>query len=941
MNARLTRWLRCAVAICFAILVPASAVIADDDDDGGQPISTSKKLSRAAARGQKTNSFPVTMALSPDKRWLAILNNGYGTRESGLAQSIAVLDLKTNKLVDFPDVRFGLGDPSKKIPPSHHSYFLGLVFSGDGKRLYASVGSMTDPLGKQPGNLGNGIAVYSFKAGLVKEQAFWPIPLQQLAAGTRQAKIWNGTPEGMAVPYPAGLAVVPSKEGERLLVADNLSDDALLLDTRTGAVLKRFDLSSGHYVPSTYPCNAAVSKDGKRAWVSLWNTAIVAELDLEEGKVVGRNPMFATGAPTDASAHPTALLVSNDDKRLFICLSNMDSVAEIDIDSGRLLDMISTTPPGQREGGTFPNALALSDDGKRLFVSLASSNAVAVVSVDPLDVAQGKPYGFIPTEWYPTALALRGDDLYVACAKGRGPGPNSMDVAPGAGALSDTRHPYIATLMHGTVARVPLAETLKHMDESTKAVEKANLLDAPPPRLVFKGGENPIRHVIYIIKENRTYDQVLGDLKPGNGDASLCMYGGDITPNEHALARQFGIIDCFYASGEVSGNGHDWSMSAITSDYLEKTWQISYRNRERSYDYEGEVAGDFPLLLGIPDVNEPATGYLWGNAESHNVTHRNYGEFIHTKWFEAPKEGAKGGSLQTDGEAPGGAPKQRTRIAKGEPLPAGLGDPPGSPSPWPWDIPLPKENIASKPELRGHFDPNYPDFNLMYPDQLRVDEFLREFREAVDAVAKGEKDPLPELIILRLGNDHTQGTNPGGPTPSAMVADNDLALGRVVDAISHSRYWENTAILAVEDDAQNGADHVDAHRTTAFVISKYSPGSAEKPFVAHDFYTTVSMVHTIEALLGMPPMNHNDAHAPLMAPLFSGDGTQPPFTANYINRDNGLLYTVNTPKSPGAKLSATMDFSREDAADAKLLNKILWRDRMGRRPLPRAPMTND
>jgi len=921
--------LRLPGTVCLLLLaLGANAFTAADD---GFFLPTGKRISPAAVHGQQTNSFPVTMALSPDKHWLAILNNGYGTRESGLAQSIAVLDLKTNKLVDFPDMP-SIPATTKSRPRS--SYFLGLAFSGDGKKLYASIGSISDPLGKQTGDRGNGIAVYSFHEGVVKPETFWPIPLQKLAAGKRQAAIWSGTPKGMAIPYPAGLAVVHFKSSERLLVADNLSDDALLLDARDGRVLRRFDLSTGDNVPATYPCAVAVSKDGTRAWVSLWNTSSVGEIDLAAGKVVGRGSLFETASPTDASAHPTALLLSDDDKRLFICFSNEDSVAEIEVDTGRLIDMINVTPPGQRSGGTFPTALALSKDGTQLFVSLASSNAVAVVSVDPMDITHNKPYGFIPTEWYPTALAVCGNDLYIAAGKGRGSGPNSMTVDTGA--IGGTKHPYIPTLLHGSLARVPIDDAMKRLDENTKAVEKANLLDTPPPRIPFKVAGNPVRHVIYIIKENRTYDQVLGDLKPGDGDASLCMYGADITPNEHALARQFGIIDNFYASGDVSGNGHNWSMSAITSDYLEKTWQINYSNSQRTYDYEGTVAGNFPLLLGIPDINEPASGYLWGNADTHSVTHRNYGEFVHTQWLSEPKGGAGGGSPESPQAAqPDASSKSRTHISKGDPLPPALGDPPGSPSPWPWDIPLLKENIASKPELRDHFDPAYPDFNLMVPDQLRADEFLREFHGFV-AARSGENPEamLPGLIIVRLGNDHTQGTKPGAPAPAAMVADNDLALGRIVDAVSHSPYWEDTAIFAVEDDAQNGADHVDAHRTTAYVISKYSPGTAEQPFIAHDFYTTVSMVHTIETLLGLPPMNHNDAYAPVMAPLFSGEGTQPPFTANTMNRDNGLLYQTNPPTAPGAKLSSAMDFSREDAINPAQLNLILWRDRMGHRPMP-------
>ena len=273
-------------------------------------------------------------------------------------------------------------------------------------------------------------------------------------------------------------------------------------------------------------------------------------------------------------------------------------------------------------------------------------------------------------------------------------------------------------------------------------------------------------------------------------------------------------------------------------------------------------------------------------------------------------------------------------VLQGEPLPANVGQPHGSQSQWPWPVPLIARDEASKPELQGHFDPQYADFRLDYPDQLRMDEFLNEFERFVRARKEGQGTELPQFVILRLPNDHTAGTKAGMPRPIASVADNDLAVGRVVEALSHSPYWDDTAIFILEDDAQNGADHVDAHRSIAFVISKYSPGSVADPFVDHHFYTTVSMVRTMEALLGLPPMNNNDAQAPVMAPMFSGPGNQPPFVADTRNRDNGLLYQVNPPNAPGAKKSARMDFSHADGADAATLNAILWRDRKGNVPMP-------
>ncbi len=269
-------------------------------------------------------------------------------------------------------------------------------------------------------------------------------------------------------------------------------------------------------------------------------------------------------------------------------------------------------------------------------------------------------------------------------------------------------------------------------------------------------------------------------------------------------------------------------------------------------------------------------------------------------------------------------------INKGEPLPPNVGNPRGGLSPWPWAIPQMKRMRPTKAALRDHYDPQFPDFNTDYPDQLRADEFLREFDEFVKA--KGTAKELPQFMLLYLPDDHTGGTRPGKPTPQASVADNDLALGRVVDAVSHSPYWDDTAIFVVEDDAQDGADHVDAHRSTALVISKYAP-HVQQAFVDHHFYTTVSMVHTMEALLGLPPMNLFDGHAPIMAPLFSGPGAQPPFLADDKNR-SGLIYKVNEKKAAGAKESSQMNFSRPDAVDAKKLNAVLWQDAKGNVSMP-------
>ncbi len=876
---------------------------------------------------QRTNSLPLTAALSPDDRYVALLNNGFGTAESNETESIAILDLNTGALTDFPDARLARR--------AHQTYFLGLAFSADGHELYASMASLTDVEGTRPGDAGNGIAVYKFDGTHLTPDRFFKIPLQDMKPG-QTTKAAVGLPAGKAVPYPAGLAVVQQGDHERLLVADNLSDDALLIDAATGEILHRFDLSTNNeVVPSSYPYTVVATRDGKRGWVSLWNSSEVDELDLEDGAVRRKLPLYQPRVLTGPGSHPTALLLSKDESRLYVALANADRVAVADTTSGQVVAWLSTELPGERYGGTFPNALALNAAGNRLYVADASANAVAVFEVAHLTAAAVntpvRALGFIPTEWYPTALAVAGDHLLVATGKGEGTGPNGTLSPPYPG-QTRPNFPYIPTLIHGSVASINLRKAESELAALTREVTESNGMLARARSMRFAGGRNPIHHVIYIIKENRSYDQVFGDIQEANGDASLVMYGEDITPNQHKLARQFGILDNFYVSGEVSGNGHVWSTAAITSDYTEKTWEISYRSGERLYDYEGEVSKGLPLEQGIPDVDEPATGYLWGDVARAGLTYRHYGEFVATEWCNdfAVQQSPAAGTPPAPGQ-----PCPRTFIHQGELLPDNVGQPHGSPSPWPWPVPIIARDVPTKPELVGHFDPRAADFELSYPDQFRVDEFLNEFQGFVAARQQGRKtDELPQYVLLRLPNNHTAGTRPGMPKPEASVADNDLAVGRVAEAISHSPYWDDTAIFILEDDAQDGPDHVDAHRSPALVISKYAPRPANGPFADHEFYTTVNMIRTMEVLLGLPPMNNNDAWAAPMSELFSGPGVQPPFSADDSNLKNGLLYQMNPPNGPGAKASARMDFSHADAADNVALNRILWRERKGNIPMP-------
>jgi len=886
---------------------------------------------------QALNSLPMAAAWSPDHHYLALVNAGFGTVESNYEQSIAILDTGTGKLTDYPEPRTEILAPQ--------TYYSGIAFSADGSHLYVGFDSISAPEGGKEDQTGNAIAVYKFTPGgsspdTLTPEGTIPVPLRELPAGKAQRHGDMKLTEDKAIPAPAGIAVVKGVDGaEKLLVADEYSDDVLLLDMASGKVEKRFDFSTGPTIPTTYPIAVIASRDGRRAWVALWNGSAVAEIDLRSGKVVQQLPLLAPLRPTSPSSHPISMALSPDESTLYVALANRDAVAAVHVSGAtmRVAAFYDTRLPGQSFFGSMPDAVAVSDDGETLYAANSGSNAVAVFDLHTATKTTARVIatGFIPTEWYPTALAVDGNHLYVATGKGKGTGPNA---APQAKAPNPPHHPirrldmprtYIATMLHGSLATIELDQAKSHLSELTRQVLEGNLMDAAQKRIEFRGGGDKIHHVIYIIRENRTYDQLLGDLGVGDGDPSLTMYGEDITPNVHALARQFGVLDNFYDSGEVSGDGHVWSTAGIDSDYNERTWQIGYRGHERPYDFEGVVEGGFPVVENIPDIDEPGSGYLWTDlARSHKSLY-HFGEYISTEFCDDSLAAQPAKLPEQSGTPEGKHYCEHPFIHKGDAIPANYG---GGTSPYPWPIPLIYKDIATKPELEGHFDPAYPDFELSFPDQLRVNEFLVHFNKWV-ADLKAGHDTMPAFVMLRLPNDHTAGTRPGSPTPKASVADNDLAVGRAVDAVSHSAYWDSTAFFVLEDDAQDGADHVDAHRSIALVVSKYSPHN-QTPFVDHTFYTTVSTVHTMLTLLGCPPMNNNDAFAPLMAPEFSGNGDQPAFSADHRNRDNGLIYTANKERAEGAKESSKMDFTHEDRAPVVKLNVILWKDAMGDKPVP-------
>src|SRR6267378_3606403 len=602
----------------FVLLLVLTCSLVAQEASHTTQLPNGKLLAEAPGNPRRTNNLPTTVALSADGHFAVLLNSGYGSYSSGKNQSLSVLNLETDELTDFPDDRLGA--------KARQTYFLGLAFSLDGKHLFASMASLTDPLGKQKNSTGNGIAIYTFENGRIAPEKFIPLAARD--------KIPSGKirrPEFRDVTYPAGLSIGRSGGEERLLIACNNSDEAILLNTSDGKIIHRFDLSTFKRIPASLPYTSVITSDGRRGFVSLWNASQVAELDLVKGNVRRFIPLRKPASPLAGGSHPTALLLNRDNSRLFVALTDRDEIAVLDTATGKAVSYLSTKLPGQQYGGSDPEYLALSPNEKILFSANAISDSVGVFDLSRLTSGQPmQAVGFISTQWYPTVVAATSKDLLIASAKGRGSGPNPKSI----GQTKDgrPRYPYVAAMINGSLARIALADLRTNLPTFTKQVSEANAARGNADRVPFAAGKNKIRHVIYIIKENRTYDQVFGDLGAGDGDPSLTMYGEDITPNQHRLARQFGVLDHFYDSGDVSGDGHVWSTSASISDYVAKTWPIAYRGSEHTYDSEGALLSGVSAEDELPDAGEPTGGYLWKNFASHGISYRHYGEYIVSRW---------------------------------------------------------------------------------------------------------------------------------------------------------------------------------------------------------------------------------------------------------------------------------------------------------------------
>ncbi len=497
------------VLLCaFSSLLIVFVVVRAADRSRRINLPTSKTLTLPVPGYlARTNSFPATIALSPNGRYAALLNQGYGTQESGARQSIAILDLSNNQLHDFPDDR--LSDDYS----TQQSYFIGLAFSSDGRHIYASMGSITDPTGEKPKSTGNGIAIYKFADGQITPERFIKIPPQPIAQGKEVAFGDRKTPAGTALPYPAGFAVLAGANGDRLLIANNLSDNAIVLDVNSGNITESFDLSRSRYIPEAYPYTVIANRAGTRAWVSLWNTAALAELNLETGNVARWIELSQPNDRISPGPHPTAMVLSPHEDALYVAMANADGVAAVDLRVGAPLRRYRTNFGEHGTGGSVPLAIAVSADGKHLYAAAASLDAVEVFEAKydehPSDATVTEsPRGFIPTEWYPSALAIAGNDLLIATAKGEGSGPNNM-MGTLKGERKRKEHPYIPTLIGGSIQRISLSDIDKNLAAYTRQVEDDNLVRSDGGKFEFAGNKNPIRHIIYVLKENRTYDQIL------------------------------------------------------------------------------------------------------------------------------------------------------------------------------------------------------------------------------------------------------------------------------------------------------------------------------------------------------------------------------------------------------------------------------------------------
>jgi DNA-binding beta-propeller fold protein YncE len=767
--------------------------------DGGFLLNSGWRVKSAGVE-VPLDTLPMSAILSKDGKFLLVLNGGYKP------PSISVLDTKDGHEVG-----------NANVPDA----WLGLALSPNSRTVWVGGGSRAS------------IYEYSLdENGQLKSTNTFELVKQ----ADRTYRDFIGD-------------VAVSPDGHLLYACDLYHDSIVVVNPQSGGIVDRFKTGRRPY-------RILFNPDGKSFYVTSWADGVMIHHQSSDGAQLQTVRIGAH--PTDMVWRDRAAASEQEGSdvewkaRIFVSAANTNNVYAVAVsDSGelRMLETINVSTSPLHPMGMTPSALALSPDLSRLYVVCSDANAAAVVDVTE---ARSHVLGFIPTGWYPTAArALADGRLVVLNGRGsrsypnpNGPNPSLRPSQVHGGAPAE----YVGRIQTGSASIIPPI-TGEQLGKYTADVlhnspYKDELLDSQP------AGIPPIEHVLYIVKENRTYDQILGDIGKGESDPSLCLFKENVSPNHHKLAREYVLFDNFYVNGDVSGDGHNWSTSAIANDYVVKLWPNSYAGRRKHYDYEG----------GEPAALPPA-GYLWTSAAARNISMRNYGY-----WATNMKEPAADG----------------TQI-----------------------------EAVRDPVLAKVTNMKYRSFDLDYPDVKRAQTFLAD-------LAEFEKTgTMPALMFMRLGNDHTSGTTPGKIAPLSSFADNDYALGMLVEGISKSKFWKSTAIFVLEDDAQNGPDHIDSHRSAAFIISPYTHTGA----VNSTMYNTTSMLRTMELILHMRPMTHFDAAARPMLNAFSKD----PVLTTYQAEKPGISLDERNPQnSLTAARSARLDFSQEDLNDDDELNDILW-----------------
>lgn len=881
----------------FALFAGAVLTVAADDFDSttalvghitnGLMTPMNQIVMPAGVLVELHDTRPLALALSPNGKLLVT---------SGLRNDLLVFDPATGKVrqkVTFPPdsatpqkpVSQEILNPNEKAQLS----FTGLVFSPDGSRIYLA-------------NVMGDVKVFAVARNGTVSPLF-SIPLPPANAPRRKEEI------------PAGIAV--SRDGKRIYVALNLSNRLAELDAATGHVLRIWDVGVA-------PFDVVLA--GKKAYVSNWggrrplptsftgpagqgtlvrvdnryiaDEGTVSVIDLSANPV----PTKANAAAKTASVpelpekseiltgvHCSALALSPNGRYLVAANAGSDTVSVIDTRYDTLLETICARQDPGDLFGAQPNALAFDWSGRRLFVCNGTQNAVAVVQFNP---GESSLSGLIPVGWFPGAIVYdrRREMIYVANIKditdtpekpqrrfGSVPGYNSKQYC---GSLSFVELPDARELAEMT--RDALANLRYPLLAQAKLPPRPDAPARPVPERV--GEPSVFKHVIYIIKENRAYDQVLGDVTSGNGNADLCVFGQHVTPNQHKLVHDFILLDNTYCSSILSADGHNWTDTAMATDYLER----SFAGWPRSYPSGGEEASRDALAYS------PA-GFIWDDVLGHGETFQDFGEFTTGKshWTD-PKHPRKFTFLDTYHDFINGSNAM---------------------------------TYASEPDiesLRSYMHADYPSWNLDIPDQVRAAIIIADLKH------RETSGSLPELTMIWLPDDHTSGTKPGAPTPAAQVADNDLALGKIVEAVSHSVFWSNTCIFAIEDDPQNGWDHVSGYRTTAYIASPYT----KRGTVVSTQYNQTSLLRTIELILGVPPMNQMDATGTPMFDCFTDTPDFSPFDSvanevplDQMNPSSKRISDAQLRKD--AYVSARLPLDLPDQCPEDVLNQIIWRSVKG------------